>query len=233
MKEINDIFDKYDLSKDDREYLYSIINPIVDNPNFKKRMTSEFLHHSNITLGEHIIEDAVLTYLLSKKKTLKNSDYRIDLAVRIAMLHDLYTLPWQNNPEAKVKHFFNKHGFRHPIEAVINSIYWYPELFKDELDSIIIVDGILHHMFPLPVRYLNEKVELKNRDIFDKVDNYYKEMINNSLKRKKIGPVSFSRSKYLEGRVMSKADKKVSRKQIKDFSSAKSLITGHNKKLGK
>ena len=30
---------------------------------------------------------------------------------------------------------------------------------------------------------------------------------------------------------MSKADKKVSRKQIKNISSAKALLTGHNKKI--
>ena len=35
-------------------------------------------------------------------------------------MHDLYTLPWQNNFEAKVDKFYNKHGFRHSIEALIN-----------------------------------------------------------------------------------------------------------------
>ncbi len=148
------------------------------------------------------------------------------------MLHDLYTLPWQNNREAKVKQFFDKHGFRHPIEAVINSITWYPEIFNNS-DSVIIIDGILHHMFPLPVKYLNNKTELKNRELYNNLDNKYKEIINNSLKRKKIGPISFTRSKYMEGRIMAKADRKVSRKQIRDFSSAKALITGHNKKIEK
>ncbi len=225
------ICNKYNLSSEDKDYLEKIVYPIIENDNFIKRTTDEFPHHSSITLGEHILEDVVMTYILSKKQVKKNKDYRIDLAIKIAILHDLYTLPWQNNPKAKVKHFFDKHGFRHPIEAVINSINWYPELFNDESDSIIIIDGVLHHMFPLPVRYLNEKTELKNRELLNGIDDKYKKIINDSLKRKKIGPISISRSKYKEGRIMSKADRKVSRKQIKDISSAKSLITGHNKKL--
>ena len=228
MEIINDIFNKYNLTLEDKNYLLSIMNPIINNINFQKRMTDEFLHHGSISLGEHIIEDSVVTYLLSKKH-----NYRTDLAVKIAMLHDLYTLPWQNNPDAKVKHFFDKHGFRHPTEAVINSITWYPELFIDKDEAKIIIDGILHHMFPLPVRYLNDKTEIKNRELFNKLDKYYQTTIIDSLKRKKIGGISFSRSKYVEGRIMAKADRKVSRKQIKDFSSAKSLLTGHNKKITK
>lgn len=233
MKEVNEIFDKYNLSLEDKDYLKNIIFPIISNNYFQERMTNKFLHHSDITLGEHIIEDTIETYLLSKKylNRKNKTNYRIDLALKIAMLHDLYTVPWQNNPEARVKHFFDKHGFRHPVEAIINGITWYPDLFQDEMESKIIIDGVLHHMFPLPVKYLNIKTELKNRDFYDKLDETYKVMIQDSLKRKKIGPISFSRSKYQEGRIMSRADRKVSRKQIKNFSSAKALLTGHNKRL--
>ena len=232
---VNELFEsvcsKYNLTNDDKIYLIKIVNPIISNDNFIKRSTNEFSHHGSITLGEHILEDTVVTYLLSKKKLENNNNYRIDLAIKIALLHDLYTIPWQNNQEAKVKHFFDKHGFRHPIEAVINAINWYPEIFSNQDESQIIIDGILHHMFPLPVRYLNEKTELKNRDLLNNIDIKYKEIINESLKRKKIGSISITRSKYTEGRIMSKADRMVSRKQIEDFSSAKSLLTGHNKKL--
>ena len=58
-------------------------------------------------------------------------------------------------------------------------------------------------------------------------------MIKDSLQRKRVGPVSFSRSLYPEGRIMAKADRIVSRKQMKDFQSMKSLVTGHNKNLNK
>lgn len=234
---INDILDKYSLDEKDKEELRKIIFPIVNHYEFKKRITNKFPHHGSITLGEHIIEDAVLTYKLSKKEKLKNKNIRIDLAVLIAMFHDLYTIPWQNNKDAKVKHFFHKHGFRHPIEAVINSINWYPNYFKDSNDSKVIIDGILHHMYPLPVMRLDYKkldyYEIKNISMFKDISSDNQTYIIDSLNRKKIGPVSLSRSKYLEGRIMSKADKKVSRKQIKNFQSFKALLTGHNKKINK
>jgi len=222
---------KYQFNNDEKKEFLTIFSPMYNNIEFQKRMTNEFLHHGVITLGEHIIEDAILTYKLAKK--VKKTNFRVDLAVTIAILHDLYTVPWQNNKAAKVKHFFNKHGFRHPVEAVINSITWYPEKFQKEDEAKIIIDGILHHMFPLPVRYLNSTIELKNKELYDNLDSSYKDIIDNSLKRKKIGSVSFSRSIYTEGRIMAKADRIVSRRQIKDFSSAKALLTGHNKKIEK
>lgn len=237
MKELNNIFSKYNLTTEDIDYLKGIILPIIDNSNFKKRMTSEFLHHSDITLGEHLLEDAIVTYLLSKDYLSRHKDtnYRIDLAIKIALLHDLYTIPWQNNKQANVKHFFSKHGFRHPVEAAINAIIWYPNIFKNKQESEIIIDGIIHHMYPLPVRVINnkklDKLELKNMDNYNKLSNEYKKMIINSANRNKIGVLSFPKSKYQEGKIMSKADKLVSRRQIKNFSSAKALLTGHNKKI--
>ena len=233
---LDKLYDKYKLTAIDKEYLINIIIPIINNPNFKERLTNKYLHHSDITLGEHIIEDAIVTYLLSNKylNKHKNTNYRIDLAVKIAMLHDLYTIPWQNNKEASVNHFFSKHGFRHPIEAVINSFNWYPEIFNEN-DKDIIIDGIIHHMYPLPVRILNDKkidkIELKNIDNYYKLNNIDKELLINSSKRKRIGVISLSKSKYMEGRIMSKADKKVSIRQIKNLSSAKALLTGKNKTI--
>ena len=229
---VENIFNKYGLNSDEKHELLEIIYPIFMHPEFQKRLGKYFLHHSDITLGEHILEDAVVTYKLSKKYLKKHPEYRISLALKIAMFHDLYTNPWQNS-DLKIKGFFNKHGFRHPIEAIINAINWFPELFIDDFESEIIIDGVLHHMYPLPVRVLNGKEYLANQDLFNCLDEKYKKMILESLKHHKIGIISFSRSKYIEGRIMSKADKKVAFKEIKNFSSAKALITGKNKSLKK
>ncbi len=228
----NNLIKKYSLSQKDKKEFEKIVLPIIKHPEFQKRMGNSFCHHGNITLGEHIIEDSIVTYLLSKKK----DDIKLDLALKISMFHDLYTIPWQNNPEAKVKHFFHKHGFRHPIEGVINAINWYPEYFNDKKESEIIIDGILHHMFPLPVlscKKITDSLELQNYMLYQGLSKDYQDIILKSLKRKKIGSISISRSKYIEGKTMAKADRKVSRKQIRDFSSMKSLLTGHNKKLDK
>ena len=232
-KKLENIINKYKLSNYEKEEFIKIINSIFEHKEFQRRMTNEFLHHSNITLGEHILEDAVLTYKMCKKR----NDVNVELAVKIAMMHDLYTNPWQNNRKNKVKKFCNKHGFRHPIEAVINSNVWFPELFKNKEESKIIIDGILHHMYPLPVRIFIDsdinKMELKNFDLINNLSDQNKKLIIESLDRKKIKNYSFSKSKYKEGRIMSKADKKVSRGQIKNISSLTSLVTGHNKSLKK
>ena len=231
---ISNLFNKYLLNDNEINEIKKIITPIVSSEEFKNRMTNLYPHHGKITLGEHIIEDAIVTYKLSKKQRIKNKNYRIDLAIEIAMFHDLYTIPWQNNKESKVNYFFHKHGFRHPIEAIINSINWYPEYFNNINDTKIIIDGVLHHMFPLPVLAFKDNVsnlELKNTSLYNNLSNWQKEVICESLQRKRLGSISISRSRYKEGKIMSKADRIVSRHQIKDFRSLKSLVTGHNKNI--
>ena len=128
-EKLDKIFKKYNLLLDEKDEIYSVIESIFLQDEFQKRMTSEFPHHGEITLGEHILEDTIVTYLLSKKHR-NEPTFKMEIALRIAMMHDLYELPWQNNPAADTKHFFNKHGFRHPIEAVINGNAWYPEIFE-------------------------------------------------------------------------------------------------------
>jgi len=235
--EVNKILKIYELTNRDQMKFLKIIDPIYKNDEFQKRMTSEFFHHGNVTLGMHIIEDAVVTYLMSKDylKTHNDLNFDINLAVTIAMLHDLYTIPWQNNDMAKTYKFFNKHGFRHPIEAVINASCWFPQLFEDLNDAKKIVDGIIHHMYPLPVLVYKDSekniLELKNFELLDRVPIHVKRIMIKTTKRGKIGRISISRSSYMEGRIMAKADKYVSTRQIKNLSSATALLTGYNKNL--
>ena len=80
----------------------------------------------------------------------KNNLLDLELAVKIAMMHDLYEEPWQNRHH-KVSNFFHLHGFRHPIEASINAAYWFKDEFRDIERARKIIDGIVHHMYPLPV----------------------------------------------------------------------------------
>ena len=226
---------KFD-DKSCRDFM-EIIKPIYLHKEFQRRFSNEFLHHGNITLGEHIIEDAVVTYKMALKylKKYHNNSFDLKIAVVIAMLHDLYNVPWQNNKLAKTYKFLNAHGFRHPIEAVINAFTWYPSLFENMDDARKIIDGIVHHMFPFPVRVFKSGdknlLELKNYELLDSMPIYIKEILAQSTNRGKVGKLSFARSKYKEGKIMSKADLRVSMKQIKNLSSATALITGKNKKL--
>jgi len=220
---MDELLDKY-LNNEEKEEFLSIIKPIFESKEFKLRSTSVYTHHDEITLGEHILEVAIITFLKCKKT--KNVDLKI--AVYIAMMHDLYTLPWQNNPDNKVKYFFNKHGFRHPVEAVINSLNWYPELF-DEDNCRIIIDGILHHMYPMPVRVYNDKdIELKNECT---VDDKYGQIMFESTNRFRIGDISFCRSRYKEGRIVSQSDKIVTYIHLRDLNSLTQAFTGRNKNL--
>ena len=234
---INIILDKYEIRGNDRSELLNIIESVIINPEFEKRFSNEFPHHGNISVSEHVIEDAIKTYLLSKVYILKKKpkDYDLKVAVYIALFHDLYTVPWQNNKESKVNKFINLHGFRHPVEAVINSYTWYPEIYLN-CNYEKIIDGIVHHMFPLPVIILNDgnnNRELKNYDLFLKLPGKIKSSLIDSTHRKCLGSFSITRSKYMEGRIMSKADKYVSIRQLKNIYDWISLVTGKNKSLKK
>lgn len=215
----------YNLDKKDTKKLWDIIKPVCEHKEFIKRMNKPFYHHDIKMLGEHIMSDAIVTYKYAIKKNIN-----VKYSVLIAMFHDLYEEPWQNNP--KKKKLFNKHGFVHPIEAVINAITWYPEYFKDIKVAELLIDGIIHHMYPFPVRILdNTNIELNNVEKYNKLDDRYKELIKKSLGRNKIGKISLSKSYFKEGRIMAKADKYVCyHTELKGIKSLLTL-TGKNKKL--
>lgn len=227
---LNNLLDKFTLDTKEKNEFLEIAIPIIKHEEFQKRMNAEeFPHHAKISLGEHIISDAILTYKLTKKKKWKKKEQ--ERAIKIALFHDLYELPWQNKDYKKA--FFNKHGFTHPIEAAINAATWYPEFFKETIEREIILDGIIHHMFPFPVRTINHKdAELHNQKKFEKLPIEIKKYIINSSKRRKIKVISFSRSKYKEGKMVSKADKKIALgKELSSFHSILACVTGYNPKL--
>ena len=229
------MLDKYNILGEERKELINIIEPICMHPEFKRRLGVDFPHHGDISVGEHILEDTIKTYLLSKiYLNKKKKEYVIKTAVYIALFHDLYTLPWQNNKEAKVHKFRNLHGFRHPVEAVINAYTWYPEIFNKS-NTLKIVDGIIHHMYPLPVIKFNDdsenKRELKNYKLYKELPDNIKKAIIDSTHRFAIGNYSIAKCKYMEGRIMAKADKYVSIRQMKSVYDILSLLTGKNKRL--
>ena len=226
------LFDKYELHEVERDEIYEIIKNIFLHEEFQRRCTSEFLHHGNTTLGEHILENTIITYLLlcNSKRDIIN----LELSLKVSMMHDLYTLPWQNT-FLKKDTFFHKHGFSHPIEAVINSINWFKEEFEDDYKAQVLIDGIIHHMYPLPVLSFKEsktnELELNNYKLIKNISKKHRKMIINSSNRGKIGSISLSKSIYLEGRILSRADKISTINQLNCFSDAKALVTGKNKNL--
>ena len=225
----NKSVNRFKLSKSDSKELWSIINPICCHKEFLKRCDEPFYHHDTITLGEHIINDTIVTYKLCKKKKKVN----IKIACIIAMFHDLYEIPWQNAHDHKK--LMHNHGFVHPIDPALDAITWYPDYFKDNSEANMIVDGIIHHMFPLPVRAMNvEIVDLNNLKKFKDLEDKYQELIIDSTKRRSLKKVGFCRSKYKEGRIVSTADKRVAMKlDLKRPQAFLSLVSGNNKKIVK
>lgn len=227
---------QYKLTGYNIKKLWSIIRPICYHKEFIKRMKDPFWHHDCKTIGEHIICDAIVTYKLItrlKKKGNKFNFINLNIAIYIAMFHDLYEEPWQNNLKSKEKKFKNLHGFAHPLEACVNAITWFPQVFVDEHDSLVIIDGIIHHMFPLPVRAIDGiPLELNNQEKYDALPEKYKKIMTSSTLIGKVGSFSLRKSFYIEGRLMSKADKIVAmRKDLHSLEGYLALVTGKNKKL--
>ena len=227
---------QYRLTGYNAKKLWNIIRSICYHKEFIKRFKDPFWHHDCKTIGEHILCDTIVTYQLItklKKRGRKYNFINLHIAIYIAMFHDLYEEPWQNNLKFKEKLFRNQHAFIHPIEAVVNAITWFPEKFEDEHDALIIIDGMLHHMYPLPLRAIDGKIlQLNNQEKYDLLDSKYKKIMKASTMIGKIGCFSLRKSFYIEGRIMSKADKIVAiRKDLNSLEGYLALITGKNKKI--
>lgn len=237
LEQVYEIMNSYKLLKDEQKELLSLIIDIFNHNEFQLRMSDKYLHHGNITLGYHILQDTVVTYILCKKKIKKGINVDLKLALNISMMHDLYTFPWQNNEKFKSKKFKNKHGFRHPIESVINSLIWYKDIFDKCSDKYALIDGIIHHMYPLPVgifqNYEQNILELKNYNLISNIQTEDLKLLQKTTERTKIWCYSFASPTSIEGRIVAKADKIVSMDNLKNFSSVVALLTGKNKSLNK
>ena len=235
----NQILSHYGLNAVQKKEFWDIARYIFEHDEFQRRMSSEFPHHGEITLGEHILSDAAQTYKLMLNPKFNKANFDKKIAVVIALFHDLYTLNWQNNPENWQEYDYNGHAFRHPLEAIINAISWYPEYFTNEKEAYKIIDGVIHHMFPVPVkRFDHSPMELKNEKLWSKIADKNKKLIIFSSNRGfKYQHFSLCPSSFLEGRIMSKADKMVSVSNYLDdlkqngLSGIIALFTGGNKNL--
>ena len=90
-------------------------------------------------------------------------------------------------------------------------------------------------MFPFPVRAIdNVPLELNNQEKYDALADKYKKIMISSTLIGQLGHISLRRSFYIEGILMSKADKIVAiRKDIHSLDGYLSLLTGKNKRLMK
>ena len=154
-------------NKMDDEYYY-IVNEILDNEEFRKRL--EYHHHENRSVYTHCLTVSINSYKIAKKLHL---DYRS--AAIGGLLHDFYYEDWQTNKK-KVS-FFKMHGFVHAKEALDNSKKFFPEYIDDKTSDIIV-----KHMFPLtvlPPKYAEGWIitfvdKVVSMEIFKKPSHLYK-----------------------------------------------------------
>lgn len=216
------------LTQTEQKEFYKIAKPIINHKEFIKRCSNNFPHHGSTSLGEHIIKDALKTFILAKEYNKKNlyKKANIKTAVIIALFHDLYTNPWQNK-ETKSNIFnSNTHGMTHPVEAVLNSYKWFPKYFKNKKDAEIIIDGIIHHMYPYPVKKVTAKDNIKLLKKF----KYYEYLVATTSNITNF-KIDIKPPKSIEGKLLVKADKLISIKELNNLNSIKSLINGKNKSL--
>lgn len=134
---------------------YEIVEDIINNPEFKKRLY--FPHHGNINVFNHCLRVSYDSFKFSYKKRINSNKCAI-----AGLLHDFYPYIWRKDVDnffleekyyqkinTKTK-ILEMHGFVHGKEAALNYRKYFPNL-----DDEIITNSIMYHMFPLtkPPKY--------------------------------------------------------------------------------
>ena len=87
--DLDKLLDENNLSSDEKIFFLTIINNIYSHPEFQKRLDNKiYPHHSTISLGNHILSDAIVAYKLALNS--KYGPLNLKLIILIAMFHDLY-----------------------------------------------------------------------------------------------------------------------------------------------
>ena len=116
-----------------------ITKDILTNDAF--RTLDSYVHHRYISILEHSIHVAFLSYLLAKRLSVDPHSM-----TRGALLHDFYLYDWhERNPESKTG--IQLHGFKHPKVALNNA--------KNHFEiNAVEADIIEKHMWPLTLHKL-------------------------------------------------------------------------------
>lgn len=133
---MNETKDLEKLNKKIDEEYYEIVNSILENSEFQRRL--EYHHHENRSVYTHCLIVSYYSYLVAKKMKL---DYKS--AAIAGLLHDFYYEDWQKNPKHGIK---NMHGFIHAKQSLENSKIYFSTLLNDKIN-----DSIVKHMFPLTI----------------------------------------------------------------------------------
>ena len=85
---INQLLDINNFSKEEKDYFWKIITPIFYHPEFQKRLDNKlYPHHGTVSVGTHILHDAIITYKLSLKENGKNKNLNIILKKKNSLIN--------------------------------------------------------------------------------------------------------------------------------------------------
>lgn len=116
---------------------HQITEDILYHPEFLKLKT---LRHHKKDIYHHVARVSYLSFIWAKRLNL---DYKA--AARGGLLHDFFVYDWRHEGQLKKKKLFEKHGFTHSKEALVNARTHF-EITDREADIIV------KHMFPLTLR---------------------------------------------------------------------------------
>ena len=165
MEKLYDLYVKsYSLNAENAPEFFHAVGDIYATPEFQS--TGRFIQHANITLKQHMMSVAYLSYLITKKKNLDHIS-----AARAAMVHDLVYYDWHEAGDGTHR----LHGYRHPGFALKNAEKIFP---LSPLQK-----NIIHrHMWPLtpiPPKYreswcvcLADKYCAVNEILIKKIPSY-------------------------------------------------------------
>lgn len=111
MSKIYDSYVKsYVLTEDNAADFFEVVGDIYGTPEFQS--TDKFIQHADITLMQHMMSVAYLSYLDTKARNMNYIS-----ATRAAMMHDLVYYDWHEAGDGSHR----LHGYRHPGFAVKNA----------------------------------------------------------------------------------------------------------------
>lgn len=138
--EIKNEVENFSLNYEKEKCFNKIYSAVANHPKYQE--LKKINHHNNISIYDHSIKVAWLSYKIGKKLNL-----RLREITKGALLHDFFLYDWRYEKPKSGK----LHGFDHPKEALDNALKYFSPLTTLEKDII------LKHMWPLtvnPPRYI-------------------------------------------------------------------------------
>ena len=150
------------ISASDRHYIKKCLRGVIDTDEAQSMKT--FIQHGNITTYAHVLNVVCMSYRINKTVRLHADRRSLVLG---AFLHDYYLYDWHDRSAHK-----RLHGFRHPVDALINARRQYRLTSREE-------NIIVSHMWPLTLTRVPRCREAVIVCLSDKIFAVYETIFKN------------------------------------------------------